>query len=294
MAGRTARALIAVAGAAASWGAWSLFMRPAELPPATASLIVFVVMGLFLLPSSLRAAPVVWDRRTRVLLAAYALLDAANLLAFFAAMQTTTVAIAVLTHYLAPVLVAVSAPWIDRRRTPGAVPAALIAIGGLVLVLEPWHTADAALLGGALGAASAVAYAGNIFVSRRVGAAIGPARAMSYHSLGSALIMIPFALAAGGELDGGGVAWLAIGAITIGALGGLAFVWGVTAIASATAAMLTYLEPLVAVAIGALIWHEPMGRYAAIGAALVLASGLHVARAGNRAAVTTTAAAPPR
>ena len=119
---------------------------------------------------------------------------------------------------------------------------------------------------------------------RRLSASIGAPRAISYHSFGGAIVTLPFAIAAGGDPTVGGVAWLVLGAITLGALSGLAFVWGVRSIASATAAMLTYLEPLVAVAVGALVWHEPMGRYAALGAALVLASGIYAARAGSRVA----------
>ena len=287
---RTIRSLAAVAGAAASWGLWSLFSRPAELPSATATTIVFVVMALTMLPAALRSPPVAWDRRAIALLVGNSLLDAGNILCFFAAMERTTVAIAVLTHYLAPVIIAVAAPYVDRRRTPGAIPAALVAIVGLTLVLEPWRSNHGALVGGALGAASAFGYAGNVFVVRRLSASIGAPRAISYHSIGGALITLPFALAAGGAPTTGGVAWLAIGAITIGALSGLAFVWGVRGLASATAAMLTYLEPLVAVVIGALVWHEPMGRFAALGAALVLASGVYAARSGARAATTSAGA----
>ncbi|HVV81962.1 MAG TPA: DMT family transporter [Kofleriaceae bacterium] len=274
-------ALAAVAGAAAAWGGWSLFLRPAGLPSATGGALIFLAMGLTALPLALRGGPVRWDRRALALLAGNALFDATNLYCFIAAMAHTTVAIAVLTHYLAPVLVAVLAPWIDRRRTPGAIPAALVAIGGLALVLEPWHGNHGALVGGALGAASAVAYAGNVFTVRRLSTAIGAARAVSYHSFGAAALMLPFALAAGGPLTPGSVALVALGGVTLGALGGIAFVWGVARVASATAAMLTYLEPLVAVAIGALVWREPMGRFAALGAALVLASGVHVARASR-------------
>lgn len=274
-------AAFAVGAAAASWGLWSLFLRPAALPAATAGMIVFVVMGVAALPTAWLAPPITWTRRDRGLLAANAALDAGNLLAFFAAMERTTVAIAVLTHYLTPVLVALSAPWIDRRRVAGAVPAALVAVGGLALVLEPWRGGGAPV-GAILGALSAVAYTGNVFVVRRLGGSIGAARTISYHSLGAALLMLPFALAAGGSTSAGGLTWLVLGAITIGALSGAAFVWGLGVIGSAAAAMLTYLEPLVAVAVGALVWGEPLGRFAVIGGALVLASGAYVAWAGSR------------
>lgn len=276
-----ALAAIAVGVAASSWGLWSLFLRPAALPAATAGALMFAVMGVAAFPAAWRAAPVVWTRRERALLAANAILDAANVLAFFAAMDHTTVAIAVLTHYLAPLLVALSAPWIDRQRVPGAVPAALAAAGGLVLVLEPWRGGGAPL-GAILGAASAIGYAGNVFVVRRLSVAIGAARAISYHSLGAAVVMLPFALAAGGTPATAGIAWLVLGAIVLGAIGGAAFVWGLGVIGSAPASILTYGEPLVAVAVGALVWDEPLGRHAAAGGALVLASGAYVAWAGSR------------
>ena len=278
--GRTG-AVITVALSAASWGTWSLFLRPAELPAATAGALVLVVMAIATLPAALRAPPVVWDRATVRLLAANAVIDAVNVLTFFAAMQTTTVAIAVLTHYLAPVLVALAAPRVDGHAVRGAVPASLVAVGGLALVLEPWRV-DAAPLGAILGATSAVAYAGNVFVVRRLGQRIGAARAVSYHSMGSAVLMAPFAIAAGGSPTVGGLAWLTVGAILTGAIAGAAFVWGVARIGAARAAMLSYLEPLVAVAVGALAWHEPLGRFALVGGALVIASGLYVARGDSR------------
>ena len=275
------RAAITVALAAASWGTWSVFLRPAELPSATAGVLVLVVMGVAMLPAALRAPAVRWDRATVALLAGNAVLDAVNVLTFFAAMQTTTVAVAVLTHYLAPVLVAVAAPWIDRQRVPGAVAASVVAIGGLTLVLEPW-AAGGAPTGAILGAVSAFAYAGNVFVVRRLGVRIGAPRAIAYHALAAAVLMAPFALAAGGTPSLGGVAWLTLGAIATGAIAGAAFVWGLAIIGSARAAVLTYLEPLVAVAIGALVWREPLGRFAALGAALVIASGIYVARGGSQ------------
>ena len=271
------RATATVAVAAASWGTWSVFLRPAELPAATAGTLVMVVMALAMLPAIRRAPAPRWDRTTALLLFGNAAFDALNVLTFFGAIQTTTVAVAVLTHYLAPVLVALAAPRIDGYRVRGAVPASVVAVAGLALVLEPWRGGGAPL-GAILGAISAVAYTGNVFVVRRLGQRIGVARAVSFHAAGAAVLMAPFAIAAGGDPTLGGVAWLTIGAILTGALAGAAFVWGLGITGAARAAMLAYLEPLVAVAVGALVWHEPLGRFALVGGALVIASGVYVAR----------------
>jgi len=130
---------IAVVAAASSWGLWSLFVRPAALPAMTFALVVFLVMGVVTLPAVAMEPAPLWSRRAYFLLVMNGLWDAANVLTFFAAMQETTVAVAVLTHYLAPVLVAVLAPYVDREHVRGAIPGAIIACVGLALVLEPWH-----------------------------------------------------------------------------------------------------------------------------------------------------------
>jgi drug/metabolite transporter (DMT)-like permease len=269
---------LAVAGAAASWGLWSLFLRPAALPSATFGAVVFLVMAVVTLPAALVAPPAVWNRRVWMLLAANGLCDATNVLTFFAAMKQTTVAVAVLTHYLAPVLVALLAPVVDRERVRGAVPAALIAVAGLALVLEPWR-GHADLLGAGLGAASAVAYAGNVFAVRRLVPLIGAPRAISYHSFVALALMAPFAIATGVVPGLRSLAWVASGAVVLGAIAGVLYVRGLAVIGSSRAAMLTYVEPVVAVAVGALAWGEPIGQFAVAGVALVVASGVWVARA---------------
>jgi uncharacterized membrane protein len=67
-----------VAIAAASWGAWSLFLRPTHLPATVTTPIIFALIGLVTLPAALRAPRVAWDRATVGLLIAYAALDGLN------------------------------------------------------------------------------------------------------------------------------------------------------------------------------------------------------------------------
>jgi len=268
-----------VALAAASWGTWSLFLRTAQLPATVTTPFVCLMVGLVTLPFALRAPPVIWDRGTLALLVANAAFDGLNVVAFFAAMQYTTVAIAVLTHYLSPVLVALAAPRIDRVATRGARPAAVVALAGLVVVLEPWHApAAGAVVGAVLGVASAACAAGNVFVVRRVAARIGAARALCYHALLAAAALAPFAAGGLGGVTADRLAVLGAGAIVLGAAAGVAFTLGLLRIGSARAAVLTYLEPVVAVAVGAAVWHEPLHPLALVGGALVLGAGFQVAR----------------
>jgi drug/metabolite transporter (DMT)-like permease len=282
-----ARALWQVALAAASWGTWSLFLRPAGLPATFTSPLVMLLIGVFALPLALRERTTPrWDRRTAALLAANAALDALNVATFFGAMSLTTNAVAVLTHYFTPVLVALAAPYVDRQRVPGAVPAAVAAAVGLALVLEPWRAGEdgGVLFGGLLGTISAFAYAGNVFVIRRLAVRIGPARAQSYHSLLAGLLLVPVALLGERPTPTAlGLGLLVLGALGPGTVAGYAFVRGLPVVGAARASVFTYLEPLVAVLVGALVWHEPLGALALLGGALVVAAGVAVTRGGDDA-----------
>jgi drug/metabolite transporter (DMT)-like permease len=91
-------------------------------------------------------------------------------------------------------------------------------------------------------------------------------------------VLAPFAIAGAGDVALEDLALLGAGAVTIGATSGIVFAIGLTRIGAARAAVLTFAEPLVAVAIGALVWEEPLHPLAAVGGAMVLGAGIHVAR----------------
>jgi drug/metabolite transporter (DMT)-like permease len=273
------RGVALVATAATAWGTWSLVLRPSGLPASATSPLLFAVMGVVTLPVALRARRASWDRGLVLLILANAACDALNVVTFFAALARTTVAIAVLTHYAAPILVALAAPRVDGVIVRGSRAAAAVALVGLAIVLEPWHApADGAIAGAALGLASAAGYAGNVFVVRRLAVRIGPARQMAYHSLVAAVVLAPFGASALATVSAGDAGLVAAGSATLGAVAGVMFAAGLAQIGSARAAVLAYAEPLVAVAVGALVWHEPLHPIAAVGGALVIAAGVHVAR----------------
>src|SRR5262249_17402690 len=95
--GRMLAGIIMVTLAAASWGTWSLFLRPTGLTALVITPIVFAVMAIVTFPLTLRERPARWDRTTLVLLAGNTITDSLNVITFFGALSYTTVAIAVLT-----------------------------------------------------------------------------------------------------------------------------------------------------------------------------------------------------
>ena len=280
-------ASLLVACAAASWGCWSLVLRPVALPAVASSALIMGVQGaLLLLVVAREPLPRPWDRTSLALVAALAVTDSLNVVAYFHALEVTTVGIAVLTHYLAPVLIAMAAPWVEGRRVPRAVATALVALAGLGLVLEPWRDAGGDRVTGALlGALSAVGYAANVFIATRLIPRIGTARLISFHNLLAAALLLPLVpWTAALEAPWRSWALVAAGACVMGALAGWAFVTGLAVIGSTRTAMLTYLEPLVAVVVGAVAWDERLGACAAIGAALILLSGAWITVGQARAA----------
>jgi drug/metabolite transporter (DMT)-like permease len=143
----SARARCGYAGivlSAASWGTWSFFLRRAGAGQSVASvlcsLVVMSTIALLLCPLALRATRRRSEPRVRsewVLLGVFGVTDALNCGLFFSALATTSVAVAVLTHYLAPLFVAIGAPLLlGEPRRPGTLPAVLLGLSGLTLV-EP-------------------------------------------------------------------------------------------------------------------------------------------------------------
>ena len=269
-----------ILAAAASWGTWSIFLRPTGLAPTVTAPLLLLGVFVFSLPL-LRFDGVTprWDRATWLMLGAYALLDAINVGTFFAAMSVTSVAVAVLTHSVAPVLVALAAPAIAKRPAPRALPAAVLAVGGLVLLLRPWEPealTGAVALGAGLGLASALAYASLVFVVGRLAPRLGPARTMGYHALGSALLLAPLAISGLHEVELSDVGLLALAALLPGVLAGVAFVRGLEAVGAAKAAVLAFLEPVVACGVGWAVFGEALPPIAWLGAALVLSAGVLV------------------
>lgn len=277
------------------WGTWSLWFRPTELSGRTTAPFVFLCIALGAAPLMLRerarAPGRRWTRRTLALLAGYTVLDAVNAATFFHAMTVTTVAVAVLTHDVAPVLVALLAPRVEGVRVPGAAGAALLALTGVVLLLEPWREGALVsegrgdvVLGAALGLTSALAYAGNVFLGRRLAIEVGPATTLSTHAFGALLLLLPLAGPELFEIEARDLPYLAFAGLVPGALAGMTFLMGATKIGSARAAILAFLEPVVACIVGYVAFGERLSAWSLLGAGLVLVAGLRVSRpASDRA-----------
>lgn len=275
-----------VAFAASSWGLWSLSFKNAERlngAPLSAAAETFVVMAVMLVALGPVALLQMRERgrapRTRrdwALLLALGVSDALNALCFFGAMQKTTVAVAVLTHYLTPLVVALLAPAILgepwRARTFAAL---AVALAGLVLLLEPWAASSTDLAGAGLGALSAAFYAANVFLGKALGGRFTSWELASWPKA-STLVVLAAVLASSPQgglstMNGPALGALVAGGVFFGAIPILVFYRGLALVPASQASVLTLCEPLVAVVVGAAVWGEVLGPLALVGGALVLA-----------------------
>jgi drug/metabolite transporter (DMT)-like permease len=264
-----------VALAAILWGLWSLVLRPSGLPPVQQAFLSLLVMASPL-PFVVRRAPFA-DRGAVLALLVLGVADAASASLYFAAIDRGPVAVAVLSHYLAPILVTLAAPLLlGERRSRRALLAAVISLLGIGLLV--WHPGqELSLVTAGLGAASAVFYALFVFASHRAGRSFPAIVVVALHSVVSAALLLLVFGAGAIPAAGPGTLRVAVGALVCGVLATTLFFRGVTMIPAAVTGALTYLEPLVAAVVGFLAFGETIDAAGLVGVVLVLGSGVAVA-----------------
>lgn len=265
-----------VAAGACLWGCWSFFLRPAGLTGVQNAFLALLVMSLpapFLLRrDALR------DRGATLALVGVGLADAANTGLFFAAVQRGPLAVAVLTHYLAPLLLALLAPWLLReRRSLRALIGAPVTLVGLALLIgapEGGLSARTALLGGG----SAVFFAAITLGSKVATRAYSPLAVTALHAPISVVALLLFfgGSAIPPTFDVSVLRVLAGGAVC-GLTGTVLFNSGLRHVPTAAAGTLAYLEPLTASVLGWALFNEALGPWGLLGGAVVLAAGAWVA-----------------
>ena len=266
-----------VAAGAALWGCWSLFLRPAGLSGPQSALLSMLFMAL--------PAPFVLrreafrDRRATIALALLAVCDAANAALFFAAIQRGPVAVAVLTHYLAPLFIALAAPvLIGERRSARALLGAPLTLAGLALLLGVHQGGFASPQTALLGGGSALFFMANVLAIKEAGRAFSPLAISALHApLSAVALMLVFGQDALPPALDSRVLWVGGGALLCGLVGNSVFTVGLRRVPAAAAAALTYLEPLTAALLGWIAFGETLGATGLLGGAIVLATGVWVA-----------------
>ncbi len=280
--------VLAIAVAAATWGLWGYAIRRAGVAGPHVSCLVLTTIAVVsapLLPRRWIRDPWCWAA-----LVATGLTDAGNATLYFLALSRGPQPVAILSHYLAPLLVAMLTPFFGLGRTPRVTWIALpVAVAGLALLLgrDALSLGDSLVTAG-LGAASAVFYALQMLIQKKFADRLTATELLVWHCLFGALFLLPLAVREPlPSLDS--ALWLMGGGIVGGCFAGGLFLWGLPSVSAATAGVLTYLEPLVGVSVGVLLLGEHLTALAPLGALLILAAGVAVVRGAAKPEVVGVA-----
>lgn len=207
---------------------------------------------------------------------------------YFTALQHAQASLVALLLYLYPAFVTLlAAVWLRERLTRVKCTALVLCLAGSALMVGGGQGEP---LGIALGLAAAVIYSIYIVVGARVTRGIDPLATTAVVCLAAATVLGGLSLArtaagAPPHWPGTAVSWAAVAAIalvsTVTAM--LAFFAGLARLGAARTSMLSTLEPVVTVALAALLLGETLSAMQWLGGASVLVAVLWLVRAGGGA-----------
>ena len=203
-----------------------------------------------------------------------------NWILLFEAYNYTTVATATLCYYMAPSFIILASPLVLGEALTGRkLLCVAIALGGMVLVsgvLEAGFAA-AELRGAALGLGAAGLYAGVILMNKRL-CGIGAYDRTIVQLLSAGLVMLPYLLLTGGfaglQLGKSALALLALVCLVHTGLAYALYFGSMDALPAHTLALFSYLDPVVAVLLSALLLRERLTVLTGLGAVLILGSAV--------------------
>ena len=265
------------------WSTWGLMIRWLGLPPVVVlfytSLIASVTVPLSLkmrgeFPSQL------FVLKKWYLFIALALASLLNNITYFYALGHTTVSNAVFTHYTAPIIVAVLAPWLISERLQRVTLISLpVAAAGMALIVlhDGGLRLDNAHLPGILaGTASGFGYAFMIILSRRLSQMLLHQKAVVMLLWLTVLMTAPVVLSLDYHISRNTAILLLITGLFHSTLAPLMYFSALRHVLAQHAAILGYIEPLAAIPLAFLFLSEHPPLIALAGGGLILLSGYMV------------------
>ena len=259
------------------FGTIGIFVRWIGLPSSVIALVRGAVGAAFLLLlAHFRHAPIdraALRRRWQLLLLSAAMMSF-NWITLFEAYRYTTVATATLCYYMAPIFVTLISPVLLKERlTARKLLCVFLALAGMVFVSGVPSEAKGILLA----LCSAALYAGVILINKYLAGVPAYDRTLLQLACAAA-VMIPYILltedlSAMSVTPLGAVLLLIVAVFHTGWCYALYF-GSMTVLSAQTVALFSYIDPIVAILLSALLLREPLGWSGILGAALVLGSTL--------------------
>jgi len=278
-------AFVALAVLAVAWGAIPLFVRN-DVPSIqlVGVRVTFGAIALVGAAAALGRLTLPKVRRWRLVLSG--ILLALHWVTFFESIKLTTVAVALAVLYLGPIAASILAGPILGERVDAKLWIALaIAMGGTLLVVQPWQAENVDTAGLAMSALSAALLTGVMLAGKPVATDLGGLTMATGELIVASVLLAPATYQALTQHGEHLVNFIILGAVFTGAAG---FVfWEVMRhVPVAAVSVVMYLEPASAVVWAAIFLGEAPNMTAWAGVALVILGGM--------VAATTTAGSAGR
>ena len=260
------------------WGSIGLFRRFIPLP--SASLAAVRALGgvvCLLLWALLRRQRLSMPslRKNALLLLLSGSFIGANWILLFEAYRYTSVAVATLCYYMAPMIVMLLSPLLLRERLTGKKLICLaISLAGMTMVSGVFGASEGNSLRGVLpGLAAAAFYASVILTNKRISGVSPMDRTIAQLAVAAA-VALPYALLTEDisalALNTNAAFMLLIVIIIHTGLAYALYFSSMDHLPAQTAALMSYIDPISAILLSALVLREGMSPMAVIGTALVL------------------------
>ncbi|MBE6955364.1 MAG: DMT family transporter [Ruminococcaceae bacterium] len=268
----------------AIWGSVGIFVRYIPLPSSVIALARGVIgLAFLLLVVLLRAQRVDFAaiRRNLPVLCISSVALGANWILLFEAYRFTTVATATLCYYFAPILLIVASPILLKEKlSRRKVLCVVVALVGMVFVsgvAEGGLPGRDEALGIAFGLLAAVLYATVVLMNKKMRDIAAFDRTMTQLGL-SAVVLLPYILLTENlstlQVDAMGIALLAVVGVVHTGIAYALYFGALDRLKAQTAAIFSYVDPVLAIVFSALLLREPLTIYSVIGAVLILGSAL--------------------
>ena len=278
------RSVIMLAASMFIFGTIGLFRRYIPCSSAFLAMIRGILGGLLLLvftrirkESTGEKLP----RQTVIWLGISGAVIGINWMLLFEAYNHTTVAVATLCYYMQPTIVMLASPLLLREKlTKRKAICAMIAVIGMVLVsgvTESGGERTGHLKGVLLGLGAAVCYASVIIMNKKI-TGVDAYRKTTIQLLCAGLVMIPYMVLTDGfgsnVFNAGAIALVVIVGIVHTGFAYVLYFGSMDGLKAQSIAMLSYIDPVTALLLSALVLREPLTAAGAAGAIMILLSAV--------------------
>jgi len=238
--------------------------------------VVFASLTLFLVATWWRGAGGSVSPWNLLAFAVLGVLLAIHWTTFFLSVQTSSVALALITYSTFPIFVVFLEPLFFREKLHASdALLAAVALAGIAILVPNFHLNDRVMRGVLWGVASGLTFALLSLLNRKYVRQHSSITIALYQDAFAAVALLPFVIRRWPTVTLNDVLLLAVLGVLCTAIAHSLFIAGMSGISTRTASMIACLEPVYGVVLAALILHEAPSARTILGGAVVLAVAVY-------------------